>query len=214
MLLYDSFGMNPRMVRFFLLEKDIDLNREEVDILAAENREADYLKINPAGQTPALRLDDGTVLAETGAICEYLEELHPDPPLIGATPQDRAETRMWWRRAEMHVCQPMVQAFYYGEGIDLFKTRIRVLPEAAEGTKERARDGMRWFEKQLSGDWLAGDRFTAADIFLFCYIDQLCEAGQPIPEDCPKLRAWAERMSARPAAEKSIWKERPMGMRG
>ena len=214
MQLYDSFGMNPRTIRFYLIEKGIDLPRREVNILAAENRQAEFLKRNPAGQTPALELDDGTVIAETVAICEYLEERHPSPPLIGSTAEERAATRMWWRRGEQQVCHPMVQGFYYAEGLELFKTRIRCLPEAAEGVKERARDGMRWINGVLTGEWLAGDRFTVADICLYCYIDQLCEAGQPIPDDCDKLKAWFTRVGARPAAEASIWKERPMGMRG
>lgn len=214
MQLFDSFGMNPRTIRFYLLEKGIDLPRQEVDILAADNRKPEYLKLNPAGQTPALALDDGSIISETVAIMEYLEEKHPSPPLIGSTPEERAKTRMWWRRAEIQICHPMVQGFYFAEGLELFKTRIRCLPEAAEGTKERARDGMRWINGLLTGDWLAGDRFTVADICLYCYIDQLCDAGQPIPADCSNLRAWFERVGARPAAEPSIWKERPMGMRG
>ncbi|MEO0720028.1 MAG: glutathione S-transferase N-terminal domain-containing protein, partial [Pseudomonadota bacterium] len=97
MKLFDSFGMNPRTIRFYLLEKGIDIPRQEVDILGAENRQADYLQLNPAGQTPALELDDGRVISETYAICEYLEEKYPAPSLIGTTPEERAETRMWWR---------------------------------------------------------------------------------------------------------------------
>lgn len=211
---YDSFGMNPRTLRFFMNEKGIDVPRREVNILAADNRKPEFLKLNPAGQTPALAIDQNTVISETAAICEYLEEKHPLPPLIGTTAEERAETRMWWRRAELHVCQPMVQGFYYAEGLDLFKTRIRCLPEAAAGVKERARDGMRLLNGTLKGNWLAGDRFTIADICLYCYIDQLCEVGQPIPEDCTALNDWFKRVGARPAAEASIWRERPMGMRG
>ncbi len=212
--LYDSFGMNPRTLRFFLLEKGIVLPRREVDILGAENREPAFLELNPAGQTPALELPDGTVVSETAAICEYLEELHPDPALIGATPEERAVTRMWWRRAEINICHPMVQGFYYAEGLELFQSRIRCLPEAADGIKERARDGMRWIDGLIEHEWLAGERFTVADICLYCYVDQLCDAGQPIPPDCTRLRAWYSRVGARPAAEASIWKERPFGMRG
>lgn len=212
--LYDSFGMNPRTLRFFLLEKGLQIPREELDILGAENRKAAYLGLNPAGQTPALALSDGTILAEVPAICEYLEEIHPAPPLIGSTPGERAATRMWWRRVELNICLPMVQGFYYSEGIELFRTRFRCLPEAAEGLKERARDGMRWIDGLIAGDWIAGSRFTVADICLYCYIDQLAEAGQPIPVECMTLKAWYERVGRRPAAEASIWKERPMGMRG
>ena len=215
MKLFDSFGMNPRTIRFFLREKGVEIDTEEVDILSAVNRQADYLKINPAGQTPALELDNGEIIAETYAICEYIEEKHPEPSLIGTTPEERAVTRMWWRRAELNVCVPMVQGFYYAEGFDLFKERIRCLPEAADGMKARARDGMMWLDGLMDGrDWLAGERFTVADICLYCYVDQLMGAGQPIPEEAVHLQAWHGRVSERPAAEPSIWKERPMGMRG
>ena len=211
--LYDSLGMNPRTVRFFLLEKGIDLQRHEVDLLGAENRQPDYLRLNPAGQTPALELADGTIISEVPAICELLEEIHPEPPLIGRTAKERAVTRMWWRRVELNIGLPMVHGFYFSEALELFRSRTRCLPEAADGLKERGRDGMRWINGLIERDWLAGDRFTVADICLYCYIDQLCEVGQPIPEDCTTLKRWFDRVGSRPAAEPSIWKERPMGMR-
>lgn len=214
MRLFDSFGMNPRTLRFFMLEKGIDLPTCEIDILGAENRRPDYLGRNPAGQMPALELGDGTVLSETPAICEYLEELHPHPPLIGTTPEERAITRMWWRRVEINICLPMVQGFYYSEALELFQSRFRCLPEAADGLKEKARDGMRWIDGLIDGEWLAGNRFTVADICLYCYIDQLCEVGQPIADGCTRLNDWFARVGARSAAERSIWKDRPMGMRG
>jgi glutathione S-transferase len=73
---------------------------------------------------------------------------------------------------------------------------------------------MRWIDRLLEGPWLAGERFTVADICLYCYIDQLLEVGQPIPDDCSRLEQWFARVGERPAAEASIWKDRPMGMRG
>src|SRR5579884_2261551 len=122
---YNSVGMNPRMVRFYLIEKGIDLPRQEVDLLGAENRRSEYLQRNPEGQLPALELSDGTLISETAAIMEYLEELHPEPPLIGSTPEERAVTRMWWRRVEIGICRPMVLGFYYGEAIDIFESRFK-----------------------------------------------------------------------------------------
>lgn len=212
--LYDSFGMNPRIVRFYLAEKGIEVPRREVDILGAENRGAEYLQVNPAGQLPALELSDGTYIAETAAIIEYLEELHPEPPLIGSTAKERAITRMWWRRVELGICRPMVLGFYYSEALDLFKTRFKCYPEQAEAQKEIARTGMRWLNGVMNEPWLAGERFTVADVCLYCYIDQLTDVGQPIPEDLHQLNAWFERVSLRPGASPSIWRERPMGMRG
>jgi len=214
MRLYDSFGMNPRTVRFFLLEKNLDLPREEVDILAAENRRQPYLGKNPAGQTPLLELDDGTPLAETYAICEYLEDRHPTPALIGRTPEERAVTRMWWRRAEIQICHPMVQAFYFGAGYELFRDRVYCIPSAADEMKEKARSGMRWLDGILRTSYLAGDEFTVADICLFCYLDQLGAVGQPLPQDCVRLARWFDSVANRPAAEQSVWPVQPMGMRG
>lgn len=215
MKLHDSFGMNPRTIRFFLLEKGLDVDRTEVDILQAENRQRPYLALNPAGQTPALTLDDGRTIAETYAICEYLEELHPEPALIGSTPEERAETRMWWRRAELGICHPMVHGFYYSEGLDLFKDRFRCLPEAADGLKAKARDGMMWLDGLLeTRTWLAGERFSIADICLYCYMDQLKTAGQAAPEEATNLLTWFDRVSTRPASDASVWHEKPMGMRG
>jgi len=212
--LYDSFGMNPRIVRFYLGEKGIDVPRQEVDILGAENRRTDHLERNPAGQLPTLELSDGTFIAETAAIIEYLEELHPEPSLIGSTAKQRAITRMWWRRVEIGICRPMVLGFYYSEAIDIFKTRFKCYPEQGEAQKEIARTGMRWLDGVMNEPWLAGERFTVADICLYCYIDQLCDVGQPIPDDLARLNGWFHRVGERGAAERSIWRDRPMGMRG
>ena len=211
--LFNSVGMNPRMVRFYLVEKGIDLPRQEVDLLGGENRRSEYLQINPAGQLPALELSDGTFIGETAAIMEYLEELHPEPPLIGSNPEERAITRMWWRRVEIGICRPMVLGFYYAEGLPLFETRIQCYPEQAEAQKEIARTGMRWLEGVMNEPWLAGDRFTTADICLYSYIDQLSSVGQAIPDDLPRLNAWFRRVGERPGAEPSLSKELPMGMR-
>ena len=202
------------MVRFYLAEKGIDVPRHEVDILGAENRREEYLGINPAGQLPTLELSDGTFIAETAAIIEYLEELHPEPPLIGATAKERAITRMWWRRVEIGICRPMVLGFYYSEALEIFKSRFRCYPEQGEAQKEVAQTGMRWLDGVMNEPWLAGERFTVADICLYCYIDQLWEVGQPIPDDLGRLNAWFQRVEERRSAEKSIWRERPMGMRG
>ena len=204
--LFDSYGIGPRIVRFFLLEKELDLPRHEVDLLLGENRDEEYLKLNPSGQTPALELDDGTVLAELPAICEYIEEAHPERPLIGSNGLERAVTRMWWRRVEMNICQAMILGYYFGEGLELFRTRTRCIPGAAEGMKERARDGMRWLDALLSGPWIGGSSFTIADMFLYGYLDDLSHKGQQMPDDCVRLRRWFDAVSERPAADRSHWR--------
>jgi len=202
-------------VRMFVHEKGLRLDSVPIDLLAGENRKRPYTDKNSMGQTPLLELDDGTCLAETGAICEYLEERYPIPAMIGASLDERAETRMWWRRVELNICLPMVHAFYYKEGFDLFKTRVYCLPEAAEGLKRKAQKALRWLDGELEDRrYLCGNRFSVADICLFTYVDQLHDGGQPIDRSLRNFAKWYDLVSARPSANASLWPEQPFGMRG
>jgi glutathione S-transferase len=215
MKLYHSFGMNPRLVRMFVHEKGLKLDGVPLDLLAGENRKSPYTDKNSMGQTPMLELDDGTCLPETGAICEYLEERYPTPALIGTTIDERAATRMWWRRVEINICLPMVHAFYYKEGYELFKDRVYCLPEAADGLKRKAQAALKWLDGEIEGrKFLCGDRFSVADICLFTYVDQLHDGGQPIDTSLRNVVRWHGRVSARPSATASLWPEQPFGMRG
>jgi glutathione S-transferase len=201
--LYTSIGPNPRVVRMFMAEKGLELDRVEVDLMGGENRREPYLQVNPAGQTPALQLDDGSCLTEITAICEYLEEAKPQPPLIGTTPEERAKTRMWTRRVDIKVAEPMANGFRYGEGLRLFENRLRVLPEASAGLKAVAQDGVQWLEANFQGPWIAGDRFTLADILLFAFLDFGGTVGQPLDPKNKKIADWFERVKARPSAAAS-----------
>ncbi|MGZ3376592.1 MAG: glutathione S-transferase family protein [Phenylobacterium sp.] len=204
MKLYTSVGPNPRVVKMFLAEKGLDLELVKVDLRGGENRQAPYnVTVNPAGQTPALALDDGSTLTEITAICEYLEEVQPSPPLIGTTAEERAATRMWTRRVDLKVCEPMANGFRFAEGLPLFESRMRCVPEAAPGLKAIARDGEEWLEGQLKGPWIAGERFTLADIMLFAFIDFGGQVGQPLDPAFGKLTAWFERVKGRPSAAAS-----------
>ena len=111
MLLYDSIGPNPRVVRIFMAERGIEVPKTTIDLRGGENRQAPYLAKNPAGQMPCLELEDGEVIAEITAICEYLDEITPGPSLIGATAQQRAECRMWTRRIDLNIVEPMLNGF-------------------------------------------------------------------------------------------------------
>ena len=203
MKLYQSIGPNPRAVKMFIAEKGLDVPRVEVDLLAGENRQAQHLGRNPAGQMPTLELDDGSCLSEITAICEYLEEKQPSPALIGATAEERAETRMWTRRIDLRICEPMANGFRFSDGLGLFKDRILCAPEAAPGLKAMARDGEQWLEGQLKGPWICGERFTLADILLYAFVDFGGQVGQPLDAGFGKLAAWRERVKARPSAAAS-----------
>lgn len=204
MKLYNSLGPNPRLVRMFLCEKGIELPTVEVDILGGENRRPPYTDGNPNGQLPSLELDDGRVIAETVAICELLEELHPDPPLIGSGPEERAETRMWTRRVELRVTEPVTNGFRYAEGLGMFKDRIHVIPQAADDLKALAREGLAWLDGLMQGPFIVGERFTLADIILFSFLEFAAGVNQPLDPGLDHLPGWIERVRARPSAEASL----------
>lgn len=203
MKLYTSIGPNPRVVKMFLAEKGLDVEMIQIDLRAGENRREPYLAINRAGQTPALELDDGAHLSEITAICEYLEEITPNPPLIGTTAEERAHTRMWTRRVDIKVAEPMTSGFRFGEGLPMFESRMRCLPEASAGLKAVAQDGIEWVEQNIEGPWLAGGRFTLADILLFAFMDFGAVVGQAIDPKNKKVVDWYERVKARPSAAAS-----------
>ena len=201
MKLYDSVGPNPRMVRMFMAEKGVEIEKETVDIRKGVNRQPEFLAKNPSGQCPALELDDGTIIAEITAICEYIEDKHPSPALIGDTAEARANTRMWTRRVDLNICEPLANGFRYGEGLKMFESRIRCLPEASDGMKAIAQDKIAWLDQQMEGrDFIGGDSVSMADILAFCFIDFGTNVGQPINEANKNIVAWHKRMSERPSA--------------
>jgi len=200
MKLFDSIGPNPRVVKMFIAEKGLDISRHQVDLLAGENRKAPYTEINPTGTTPALQIEEGLVLAEITAICEYLEELHPTPALIGETPMQRAETRMWVRRIDLNILEPMANGFRFAEGLQMFKDRMRTIPHAADDLKSLAREKIAWLNDKIEGrDFIVGDRFTLADIMLFAFLDFGAQVGQPLAPANKNIAAWMERVKTRPS---------------
>jgi glutathione S-transferase len=201
MKLYNSLGPNPRVVRMFLAEKNLRIPSVEIDLLKGDNRREPYLKVNPHGQMPTLELEDGSCICEITAICEYLEDIHPEPALIGTNPREKAECRMWTRRIDLNICEPMANGFRYGEGLRLFKDRIVTVPEASNGLKQIARDRLRWLDGQIAGrTFTCGDRFTLADILLFCFLDFATTVGQPLDAANANIGTWFGRVKTRPSA--------------
>ena len=201
MQFYNSIGPNPKTVRMFMAERGIELPKVKVDLMGGENRREAYLAKNPAGQTPALELDDGSCLTEITAICEYLDEVTPGESLLGATPEERARTRMWVRRIDLNIVEPMANGFRFAEGLPLFQNRVRCIPEAAAGLKETAKDKLAWLDGLIAGrQYIAGDKLTLADILLFCFVEFGATVGQKLDPALTNLGAWYERMKARPSA--------------
>jgi glutathione S-transferase len=204
MKFYNSIGPNPRVVKMFLAEKGLEIEHAPVDLMAGENRQAAYGQVNPSQTLPALEVDEGVVLAEVTAICEYLEELHPSPPLIGSTPMQRAETRMWTRRIDLGIVEPMANGFRYSQGLRLFESRLHCIPQAADDLKAIAQEKLAWLDGLIDGrEWIVGDRFTLADILLFCFLEFGAGVGQPLNPDNKNIAAWFARTKARPSAAAS-----------
>jgi glutathione S-transferase len=203
MLLYNSIGPNPKVVRMFMAERGISgIPTETIDLMAGENRREPFLSKNPAGQCPALVLDDGSVVAEITAICEYLDEIGPaGTTLIGKTPEERAETRMWTRRVDLNIVEPMANGFRFSEGLKMFENRIHCIPAAAADLKATAQKGLTWVDGLIAGrSFICGERLTLADILLFVFVDFFAGIRQPLNEGNKNIMAWYGRMKARPSA--------------
>ena len=190
MKLFDSIGPNPHVVRMFIAELGLDIEKEEVDLMGGENRQAEHLSRNPSGQMPTLELDDGSFLAEITVICEYLDEINGNSDLIGKTPQERAETKMWVRRIDLQIIEPLTNGFRSAEGYEFFKERLHLIPQAADDLKAIAQERLVWLDQQLEGkEFICGDRLTLADIMLYCFLNFGATVGQPIDEGNKNISA-------------------------
>jgi glutathione S-transferase len=185
----------------FAAERGVELDAADIDIMAGENRQGPYLEINPAGQLPCLQLDNGDHISEVTAICEYLDESNPGESLIGANAEEKANTRMWTRRVDLGICEPLANGFRFSEGLALFKDRMVTRPEAADGLKAIAQDKLNWLDKQIEGrDFIAGDRLSMADVLLFCFLAFGATVGQPLNPENKNISAWFDRVQSRPSA--------------
>lgn len=204
MKLYQSErAPNPRRVRIFMAEKDIDLNTVEVidlDLMAGDNLSAEYKAKNPMGGVPTLELDDGTCIGESMAISRYFEDTQPEPALMGTDAKDAALVEMWNRRMELNLLFPVAMAFRNISGA--FKDREKVSPEFGEISLERATKMFAFLDRHLAdNDYIAGDTFTVADITALCAVDFARVVKLRIGEDQPNLKRWHEAVSARPSAK-------------
>ena len=203
MLFYNSVGPNPKVVRVFMAERGVSgIPTETVDIRAGANRQESFFSRNPSGQCPALALDNGMVLAEITAICEYLDEVGPaGTTLIGKTAEERAETRMWTRRIDLNIVEPMAAGFRFAEGLKMFENRIHCIPQAADDLKATAQEKLTWLDGLIAGrTFICGDRITLADVLLFCFLEFGTAVKQPLNPANANIAAWYGRMKDRPSA--------------
>jgi len=199
--LYDSKpAPNPRRVRIFLAEKGIEVPTVQLDLGKRENRTPALLAKNPLGGVPFLELDDGTVIAESVAICRYFEETHPSPPLLGTGAVERARVEMWQRRMELELFRYVTGCFQNTH--EFFKGRIEQVPAYGELCKRTALARLGWLDGELSGrPFVAGERYTIADITALCAIDFGRVVGIRISPEQTHLARWHEVVSARPSAK-------------
>ena len=201
MKIYNSpVAPNPRRVRVFLAEKGVQVPYEDVDIGKAVNRQPEFRKKNPMAGVPVLELDDGTCIAESVAICRYFEELHPEPNLFGVGAKERAQVDMWNRRMEFNLLQPIADTFRQRH--EFFKGRIRQVPEYADVQRLNAEDSLKWLDGELANrKFIAGDRFTIADITAMIAVDFGRVSKIAIQPDQKNLARWHAEVSARPSAK-------------
>lgn len=191
---------NARRVRIFIAEKGLEIPTSIVDMMKGENKSDEYLAKNPLGKMPLLELDDGSYLAESGAICRYLEEVHPEPNLYGQDTKERAVIEMWDRRAELEILLPMVSVFTNTH--PMWEGRLRQVPEWGDVCRDNIEARMSWLDKELADrEYLAGDRYTIADIVAQCgFVMGKAALKLTIPEELENLSAWFARVSSRPTA--------------
>ncbi|HYB92112.1 MAG TPA: glutathione S-transferase family protein [Candidatus Binataceae bacterium] len=191
---------NPRRVRIFLAEKGITVPYVLVNIGTAENREPWFVAKNPMGTLPVLEFDDGTCLAESVAICRYFEEQKPEPNLMGRDGRERAFIEMWQRRMEFEVFNMTAQSFR--NTTEFFKGRIPQIKEYAEVCKSAALKRLEWLDKELATrPYIAGDRFTIADITALVGVDFGRLTDIRIKPEQTNLQRWYDSVSSRPSAK-------------
>lgn len=190
---------NPKKVRVYLAEKGIEVPSVPVNIVTGENRQPDFLKKNPMGGLPVLELDDGTYLPESLAIIEYFEELHPNPPMIGTTPLERARVRAIERLCELSILGRIAVIFQNTH--PLFAGRLKQSPDAAESARAALATNLKVLDEKVGTNaFVAGPKPTIADCTLFAAF-QFAEFGQiAIDPSLKNLHRWYESFKKRPSA--------------
>jgi glutathione S-transferase len=191
---------NPRRVRIFLAEKGFTVPTVEVDLARMEHKAPDYVAVNPLQRTPALALNDGTVITESIAICRYFEELHPEPPLFGTSPLERGLVEMWQRRLEFGLLGPIAAAFRHLHPA-MAQMEVPQVPAWGESNKPKVLEFIGFLDRHLADhEFVSGQRFTVADITGLVAIDFMKPARVALPEEAANVRRWHAAVAARPSA--------------
>nr|WP_153668936.1 glutathione S-transferase [Phyllobacterium sp. SYP-B3895] len=200
--LYDGGrAPNPRRLRIFLAEKGIEVPLVPIDMGAMEHKSATITALNPLQRLPILELDDGTILTESVAISRYFEEMHPEPPLFGVGALGKAMVEMWNRRVELYLMAAITAAFRHTHPA-MIEWEVPQVPAWGEANRPKALQYMKIVDDQLGrNEFIAGSRFSIADITLLVATDFLKPAKLQIPEELEHLRRWHVAVSGRPSAK-------------
>ena len=201
MKLYDGGrAPNPRRVRVFLAEKGITVPTEQVDLGALQHKSAAFAAINPVQRVPVLALDDGTLIAESIAICRYFEEIQPDPPLFGRGALQIAHIEMWNRRLELNLLFPVSHVLRNTHPA-MKEMEVPQVQAWADANKPRVADFLGILDRGLQGRrFAAGEQYTVADITGLVAVDLMKPAKLTLPEALTNVRRWHAEISARPSA--------------
>ena len=190
---------NPKKVLVYCAEKGINVPSETVDILTGQNRQPEFLRKNPLGGLPVLELDDGSCLTESLAIMEYLEELHPNPPMLGTTPLERARVREIERICDLGVL--LAVGTYFQNSHPFFAARVKQSPDAAETARTRFGTVCKVLDAKIGNSkFVAGDKPTIADCTLLAALNFAEFAGLTLDPACKNLTRWYEDFKKRPSA--------------
>ena len=201
MKLYDAGrAPNPRRVRVFLAEKGVTVPVVSIDLARLEHKAPAYVAINPLQRTPALELDDGTVISESIAICRYFEELHAEPPLFGTGALERAHVEMWQRRLEFGLLGTVAAVFRHLHPA-MAEMEVPQVAAWGETNKPRVIEFLRFLDGELADRrFIAGDRFSVADITGLVGLDFMKPAKLSLPDELANVRRWHAELAARPSA--------------
>ena len=201
MKLYDGGrAPNPRRVRVFLAEKGIDVPIESLDLGKMQHKSDAYAAINPLQRVPALVLDDGTVIAESVAICRYFEAIAPEPALFGRSGREAALIEMWNRRLELHLLLPVSHVFRHLHPA-MKEMEVPQVPQWGEVNKPRVEEFLAMLDGELAGRaFVAGDAYSIADITGMIAVDFMKPAKLAVPDGLANVRRWHAALAARPSA--------------
>ena len=199
-LFHSPLAPNARRVRMFLAEKGLEVPLAPVDLAKLEQKDDGYSAVNPFQLVPALELDDGSVIVESIAICRYFEELHPAPPLFGVGAREKALVEMWNRRIELEIFAPVGNVWSHLSKIA--EGRGRRIPEFGEIQKRAAINRIAWLDTEMRNrEFIAGDRYSIADITTLCMIDFARTVDIRIQPEQTGLARWYGSVSSRPSAK-------------